>query len=207
MILHVGQVPMLVLNIGFGVSCPKLLPTNRPNIFFVTACQHCLGKAKPKNVLRSTLNFCIKMLRNLKSFLFNRFFYWLHDYLMPSDKHNSITAKAMGLISSLVSSWEVPFHQLQQLQCSFYQSLPLFSFPFSTTMLVMTCSSAASWLHGRLSNCSDCRSDYHAVLLLKTLCKMLDNTETKRNCPLAFSLGLNDCRGMCCHAWIFRIST
>ena len=40
---------------------------------------------------------------------------------MPSDKRNSITAKAMGLISSLfnvASSWDVPFCQPLHLQCS-----------------------------------------------------------------------------------------
>jgi len=40
--------------------------------------------------------------------------------LMPSDKHNSRMARAKDLISSLIniiSSWDVPFHQLQQLQC------------------------------------------------------------------------------------------
>ena len=40
---------------------------------------------------------------------------------MPSDKRNSITAKAMGLISSLfnvASSRDVPFRQPLQLQSS-----------------------------------------------------------------------------------------
>jgi len=39
---------------------------------------------------------------------------------MPSDKHNSRMAKARDLISSLInvtSSWDVPFHQPQLLQC------------------------------------------------------------------------------------------
>jgi len=39
---------------------------------------------------------------------------------MPSDKHNSRMARARDLISSLIkvtSSQDVPFHQLQQLQC------------------------------------------------------------------------------------------
>ena len=39
---------------------------------------------------------------------------------MPSDKHNSRTARAKDLISSLINvalSWDVPFHQPQQLQC------------------------------------------------------------------------------------------
>ena len=52
---------------------------------------------------------------------------------MPSDKHNSITAKATDLISSLLdfaSSGDVLFHQLLQLQYSagimVVQLLPLF---------------------------------------------------------------------------------
>jgi len=39
---------------------------------------------------------------------------------MPLDKHNSRTARARDLISSLInvaSSWDVPFHQWQELQC------------------------------------------------------------------------------------------
>jgi len=39
---------------------------------------------------------------------------------MPSDKHNSRTARATDLISSLINvalSGDVPFHQLQLLQC------------------------------------------------------------------------------------------
>ena len=39
---------------------------------------------------------------------------------MPSDKHNSRTARARDLNSLLInvaSSRDVPFHQLQQLQC------------------------------------------------------------------------------------------
>jgi len=46
---------------------------------------------------------------------------WLTTYLlMPSDKHNSRTAGARDLISSLIniaSSRDVPFHQPQLLQC------------------------------------------------------------------------------------------
>ena len=39
---------------------------------------------------------------------------------MPSNKHDSIMAKAIGLTSSMfsfTSCWNMPFHQLQQLQC------------------------------------------------------------------------------------------
>ena len=55
---------------------------------------------------------------------------------MPSDKHNSRTAGARDLISSLInvaSSWNVPFHQSQLLQCV----LPLYPFdlPFFFSQL------------------------------------------------------------------------
>ena len=46
--------------------------------------------------------------------------YLLIYLLMPSDKHKLRTARAKYLISSLInvaSSQDVPFHQLQQLQC------------------------------------------------------------------------------------------
>ena len=38
-----------------------------------------------------------------------------------------------------------------------------------------------SWLHGRLSYCSDCISVYNAIFLLKVFCKILANTEMKRS--------------------------
>ena len=50
---------MVVLYIGFGFSFPKIPPRNLPNIYFLTAWQHWLGIAKPKNVFRSTLNLSI----------------------------------------------------------------------------------------------------------------------------------------------------
>jgi len=60
---------------------------------------------------------------------------------MPSDKHNSIMAKATGLISSLFnipSSGAATFHPPQQLQClhhgstEAYLCFALSSIPFST---------------------------------------------------------------------------
>ena len=83
-----------------------------------------------------TLNRCIKLLWNFKNFLFNTFFCWLTDWLMPSDKRNSIMAITTGLISSLfnvASSRDVPLRQPQQLQCSHhgftknYLCYPLYS--------------------------------------------------------------------------------
>jgi len=47
----------------------------------------------------------------------------LLTYLMPSDKHNSRTAWAKDLISSLINvalSWDVPFYQPQELQCLYH---------------------------------------------------------------------------------------
>jgi len=51
---------------------------------------------------------------------------------MPSDKHNSRTARTRDLISSLInvaSSRDVPFHQPQQLECLHHGAtfLPLWS--------------------------------------------------------------------------------
>ena len=125
---------------------PKVLPTNEPNIYFMTAWQHWLGMAKPKNAFGSTLNLCIKVLWNFKNFLFNRFFYWMTDYPTDWFLQTSITRKPlrlyMGLISSLFNvtlSWDMPFCQPHQLQCLHHDSTtaylcsPLFSIPFSTT--------------------------------------------------------------------------
>ena len=73
--------------------------------------------------------------------LFNKIFYWLTDWLMPSDKRNSVVVKATGSISSLfnvASSRYVPFRQPQKLQSLYHGSTetylcsPLSSIPFST---------------------------------------------------------------------------
>ena len=57
---------------------------------------------------------------------------WLTYLLTPSDKHNSRTAWARDLISSLInvaSSWDLSFHQPQQLQCLHHGTtfIPLWS--------------------------------------------------------------------------------
>ena len=53
---------------------PKLSPQNQLDFCFLTVWEYWLGIAKPKDVFRSTLNLCIKLLWNFKNFLFNRFF-------------------------------------------------------------------------------------------------------------------------------------
>ena len=48
---------------------------------------------------------------------------------MPSDKRNLITAIATGLISSLLniaSSQDIPFHQMEQLQCLHHSSTEVY---------------------------------------------------------------------------------
>jgi len=80
---------------------------------------------------------------------------------MPSDKHNSITAKAMGLIFALFD--DVHFRQLLQLQhlphgytevllCS-----PLYSIPFFTALQVMICCMRSMALVRDFGNCSASR--------------------------------------------------
>jgi len=49
------------------------LPKNPPNIYFLTAWQYWNFSAKPKNVFRSTLNLCIKLLWNFKKFYLTDF--------------------------------------------------------------------------------------------------------------------------------------
>ena len=76
---------------------------------------------KPKNVFRSIPNPSIKQLRKLLilKFVFNKFLL-ISCLLMPSDNHNSRTARAVDLISSLSNvalSQDVTSHQPQQLQC------------------------------------------------------------------------------------------
>ena len=68
------------------------------------------------------LTYCL-LYFTLLTYLFTYFLTYLLTYLlMPSEKHNSRTAWARDLISSLInvaSSQDVPFHQPQllQLQC------------------------------------------------------------------------------------------
>ena len=79
---------------------------------------------------------------------------------MPSDKHNSRTARARDLISSLInvaSSRDVPFHQPQLLQC--------FMAHFSSTCIL--CIFCYGWM--------DCRDTFHAVLCL--YCCVMNTTK------------------------------
>jgi len=62
---------------------------------------------------------------------------------MPSDKHNSRTARARDLISSLINvalSRDVPFHQPQQLQCLHHGAtfVPLWSPILSSQLCKVT---------------------------------------------------------------------
>ena len=111
---------------------------NQFNIYFVTSRQCRLGIAKLKNIFRSFLTHSKKLLQNFKIFIQSNFLLidWLTHSLMPSDKSNSITTKATGLIFALfdvASSQDVPFHKLQQLQGLHHSSTkaylcsPLFS--------------------------------------------------------------------------------
>ena len=105
------------------------------------------------------------------------------DRLMPSDKHNSKITKAAGLISSLQTC--------RFINCSSSNAcimvLPALAFVlfcspfilFSTTTQGMVRSSTASYLHRRLTNCSDCRCVSHTILLLKTFYKILCTTKNK----------------------------
>jgi len=149
----------------------------------MTAWQYWLSIAKPKNVFRSTLNLCITLLWNFRKF-FNQQIFLLTDYLMPPDKRNSITAKAMGLISTLfnvISSRDVPFAN----RCSYnacIMVLPKLTFAFFCFWFLSPL--PRRWRFavtplGRLSNCIDCRSVKLAILLLKTFCTMLDNSENE----------------------------
>jgi len=68
---------------------------------------------------------------------------YLLTLLMLSDKHNSRMARAIDLISSLInviSYWDVPFHQLQQLQCLHHGAtfVPLWSPILSSQSRKMT---------------------------------------------------------------------
>ena len=60
---------------------------------------------------------------------------------MPSDEHNSLTARATGLNSSLfivASPHDVPYHQPQKLQCLYHGLLVIFHFCSFSIIKVMT---------------------------------------------------------------------
>jgi len=131
--LSITSCSTVVLYMEVRDFCPKLSLQNQLNIYFVTSRQYRLGIASLKNVFRSFLTHSKKLLWNFKNFLFSQIFYWLHDWLTDSltpllmhlDKRNSITAKAIGSISSLFnvsSSGDVPFRQPLQLQCYYHGS-------------------------------------------------------------------------------------
>jgi len=41
---------------------------------------------------------------------------WLNNWMMPSDKHNSTTVTAMGLLLGIALAWNVFFDILQYVQ-------------------------------------------------------------------------------------------
>ena len=135
-------------------------PKTQLKFYVLTVCQYWLGIVDLKNVFTNQefiisllqyyklliLMHSKKLLQNFKNFLLTD---WLtHTYLlsylltylpMPSDKRNSITTKAMGLIFALLDvtlSRDVPCHQplqLQRLHHGFTEAhlcSPLYSIPF-----------------------------------------------------------------------------
>jgi len=123
----------------------------------------------------------INLLRNFKnSYLTDFSADWLTIWLMSSDKRNSITAKAIGLISSLfniASSWDVPFRQPLQLQCSYHDSTKTYlCSPFLSPL-------PRRWRFVVAPLCGFMEDLVTAViakvLLLISFCKLLDNTEHK----------------------------
>jgi len=92
-------------------------------------------------------------------------------------------AKATGLISSLfdvASFQDMPFQQ-PQLASWFYQSLPLFSIPFSTTVQVMICGMR---IMASVQDFGKCRAIYsrgasYTIGSLECYPKCLKQLETK----------------------------
>ena len=63
---------------------------------------------------------------------------------MPSDKRNLITTKAISSLFNIALSRDVPFHQLQQLQCSHHGSTkqaPVFPYSSKNLKRYFSCSS------------------------------------------------------------------
>jgi len=112
-------------------------------------------------------------------------------WLMPSDKHNSITAQAMGLISSLFNvalSRDVPFHQPLQLQYLHHGSTKAYlSSPFLSPLLHWW-QYALALLHGFMEDLVTAviAEVFNTLSLCSTKCWTA--MKMKRNCPFAFSL-------------------
>ena len=103
---------------------------------------------------------------------------------MPSDKRNSITAKATGLISSLfnvASARDVPFRQLQQLQCICHGATfvllkdPLYLFPYSSTTWVTICGTRNGFSASVMASVQDLKllRRFLHYSLLEMLCRCL----------------------------------
>jgi len=80
----------------------------------------------------------------------------LHDQI--SSTHKQHNRKFSPVLTVNRHSERAPHPTSTAYATKAYHCSPLFSIPFSTTALVTICGSAASWLHGRLGNCIDCRS-------------------------------------------------
>ena len=90
---------------------------------------------------------------------------------MPSDKHNSITAKAMGLIFSLFDVALVAYHSTYN---AFFMDLPVSSFVSHSSLLTAKCVNlavACEWLpfvteiiHIFHSGYFDCRGAFQTIL-------------------------------------------
>ena len=116
-VLYIGI--MKVLEILAQIIAPK------PAWYLLsdTLGEYWLGIAKPKMSSDQSWTLPVNSYEIFKiSYLMHFFTDWLTDWLtylpIPSDKHNSRTAEARDLISSLInaSSRDVPFDQPQLLQ-------------------------------------------------------------------------------------------
>ena len=92
-----------------GVAHKVKSPENQPHFSQTTMGQYWLGETKPKQAFRSTRNAFKKFLWNFNFFYSTDFITdWLTACLMPSDKRNSITANATGLIFFTVRRRFIP---------------------------------------------------------------------------------------------------
>ena len=133
---------------------------------------------------------------------------WLTIWLMPSDKRNSMTAKAMGLIYSLSNialSRDVSFRQPLQFHCSHHGSTKAYLCSWLLSPLPLRWRFMVAPLHGFVEDLIIIKLITEVFnklsFCLKHSVKRYTTLKTKRNRPFTFSPWQINPGGACVYAW------
>ena len=140
---------------GVGIAPGKILIRNHTQKSFTATWHYWSGIIKPKGAFRMIQNVSNEKIFIRRNFLLTDCLTdWLPDWLMPSDKHNSTMANAMGFISPLFNvAWvETCLFTNQRSYSACIMDLPLSSFVslfFLHNAKVSICGSAS------MASCAD----------------------------------------------------